>query len=44
VSIWQATERSLRHTPCGQVAMPFAGRAINLTDESVKPYPGRWRA
>jgi hypothetical protein len=38
--LWQASTELQRHTPCGQVAMPNAGRAFYLT---LNEKPNGWR-
>jgi len=40
--LWQTLEPSRRVKPCGQAAMPFAGRSISLSADEHN-YLGRWR-
>jgi hypothetical protein len=40
--LWQILEPSRRVKPCGQAAMPFAGRSISLSTDKHN-YLGRWR-
>jgi hypothetical protein len=39
--LWQTWESPQRLTPCGPVAMPFAGRTVDLS--AKHNYLGRWR-